>query len=112
MSQKWQGRLSLGNLLEILPHPYLQATRMLLQYPQRDVHKDFNDTVPVGQKHIKKSAFPEQHSAVLAAEDVRACIFRGGSADNPPSPNHKCTDTLIQAPASLTSKEEGFRGTH
>lgn len=35
-----------------------------------------NYTVPVEQKHIKKSAFPEQHSTVLTTKDLRTCIFK------------------------------------
>lgn len=81
---------------------------MLLQYPQRDVHKDFNYTVPVGQKHIEKSAFPEQHSAVLAAENVRACIFRGVLQTSLPPP---ITMTLCDTGSSFPDVQGGrFQG--
>lgn len=42
-------------------------------------------------KHIKRSAFPEQHSIVLAAKDLNMHLQGGSTAADPPCPNHRRT---------------------
>lgn len=87
MSQKWPGRLSgkpSGDPTSALPSSDQSAATISAKVCAQKCQLP----APGRQKHVKRSAFPKQHSAVVATKDQQKHLPGGRSAD-PPFPHHR-----------------------